>query len=192
MMPLLAGVALLAQIATNTQYGYRFPLPADFTDFPEATAANPDIVQCWRETTPAASSGTLILCVQRLHGTISRDGLRPQDVPAGSQLVHYKWKSFDIDGIRTDTAESGNPVVILAAQMPLRGEAVNLIVTGPKDQSARVEAIMTATVAAFEGETNWLTAEQRAGRLGKIVGVAIGLALVLMVARRLRARQQAA
>lgn len=192
MMPLLAGVALLAQLATNTQYGYRFPLPAGFTDFPEATAANPDIVQCWRESTPAASSGALIMCVQRLHGTIGRDGLRPQDVPPGSQLVHYKWKSFDIDGIRTDTAESGNPVVILAAQMPLRGEAVNLIVTGPKDQDARVAAIMTATVAAFEGETNWLSAEQRAGRLGKIVGVAIGLALVLMVARRLRARQQAA
>ena len=192
MTPLLAGLALLAQMATNTQYGYRFPLPAGFADFPEATATNADIVQCWSETTPVSASGALILCVQRMHGTIGREGLRPQDVPAGSQLVHYKWKGFDIDGIRTDTAESGNPIVILAAQLPLRGEAVNLILTGPRDQVARVEGIMSATLAGFEGETNWLTAEQRAGRLGNIVGVAIGLLLVLTVARILRARRRAA
>lgn len=192
MMPILAGVAILAQVAASTQFGYRFPLPAGFADFPEATATNPDFVQCWSERTPVSSSGALIMCVQRLHGTIGREALRPQDVPPGSQLVHYKWKGFDIDGIRTDTAESGNPVVILSAQMPLRGEAVNLIVTGPKDQAARVEAIMTATVAGFEGETNWLTAEERAGRLGNVVGVLFGIALVVFAIRIWRKRQQAA
>ena len=36
MMPLLAGVVLLAQVAASTQYGYRFPLPAGFAEFPEA------------------------------------------------------------------------------------------------------------------------------------------------------------
>lgn len=191
MMPLLAGVALLAQIASSTQYGYRFPLPAGFAEFPEAAAANADIVQCWSESTPAPS-GALIMCVQRLHGTIGRERVRQQDLPPGAQLVHYKWRGFDIDGMRTDTAESGNRVVILAAQVPLRAEAVNLIVTGPQDQASRVEAILTATLAAFDGETNWLTSDERSGRLGNIAGVAIGFAVLLIAIRIWRRRSQSA
>ncbi len=192
MMPILAGVTLLAQVAASTQYGYRFPLPAGFADFPEAAAANADIVQCWSESAPAAPSGALIMCVQRLHGTIGREAVRQQDLPPGAKLVHYKWKGFDIDGMRTDTAESGNPVVILAAQVPLRGEAVNLIVTGPQDQASRVEALITATLAGFEGETNWLTTEERSGRLGTIAGVGFALALLVFAGRIWRKRQQSA
>lgn len=192
MMPILAGVAVLAQVAASTQYGYRFPLPAGFAEFPEAAAANADIVQCWSESAPAAPSGALIMCVQRLHGTIGREGVRQQDLPPGATLVHYTWKGFAIDGLRTDTAESGTRVVILAAQVPLRGEAVNLIVTGPQDQASRVEAIMTATLAGLEGETNWLSATERSGRLGNIAGVAFGIALLLFAVRIWRKRQQSA
>ncbi|HXI33577.1 MAG TPA: hypothetical protein VNH63_05795 [Gemmatimonadales bacterium] len=192
MMPLLAGLALLAQVAASTQYGYRFPLPAGFADFPEAAATNADIVQCWSESAPAAASGALIMCVQRLHGTIGREGVRQQDLPPGAKLVHYTWKGFNIDGSRMDTVESGNAVVILAAQVPLRGEAVNLIVTGPQDQTSRVEAIMTATLAGFEGESNWLTSTERSGRLGNIAGVAFGIALLVFAMRIWRRRQQTA
>jgi len=191
MMPIVAGVALLAQLATNTELGYKFPLPEGFVAFP-AAAAQPDVVGCWTESVPASPSGALIMCVQRMHGTIGREALRPEDVPPGSKLVHYKWKGFDIDGVRTDTAESGNPVVILAAQMPLKPEAVNLIVTGPQDQAARVEAIMTATLAAFEGESNWLSAAERSGRLGNIAGVGIALAILVFAVRMWRRRAQTA
>ncbi len=191
-MPVLAGVALLAQVAANTQLGYRFPLPEGFVDFPAATAAQPDLVGCWTESVAASTGGALIICVQRLHGTIGREGLRQQDLPPGTQLVHYKWKGFAIDGTRTDTAESGTPVVILAAQVPLRGEAVNLIVTGPQDQASRVEVIMTATLAGLEGETNWLTAEERSGRLGTIAGVGFGLVILVFAIRIWRRRQQSA
>jgi hypothetical protein len=189
MMPIVAGVALLAQLATNTELGYKFPIPEGFVAFP-AGAAQPDVVDCWTESVPAAPSGALIMCVQRMHGTIGREPLRPQDLPPGSTLVHYKWKEFDIDGVRTDTAESGNPVVILAAQMPLKPEAISLIVTGPQDQAARVEAIMTATLAAFEGESNWLSAAERSGRLGNIAGVGIALAILVFAVRMWRRRAQ--
>lgn len=184
-------LAQSAQVATSAELGYRFPLPEGFVTFP-AAAAQPDVVECWTESAPAAASGALIMCVQRLRGTIGRELMRQQDMPPGSQLVQYKWKGFDIQGMHTDTAESGTPVVILAAQVPLRPEAIQLIVTGPRDQTDRVASIMTATLASLEGETNWLTSEQRSGRLGNIAGVGFGIALLVFVIRVWRKRQQSA
>lgn len=186
MIPAFGSLLLLLQVAASTELGYRFTLPDGFVPLP-AARAQADVVDCWTE-----GSGGLLLCVQRLHGTLGREGMRQADLPGPAQLVHFKWRGFDLDGVRTDTAESGNPIVIFAAQVPLRREAIQLIVSGPRDQAARVEAVLTATLTSLEGETNWLTPEQRSGRMGNIVGVAIGLGLVLIVARMLRARRAAA
>jgi hypothetical protein len=80
--------------------------------------------------------------------------------------------------------------VILATQVPLRREAIQLIVAGPRDQAQRAEAIMTSILGSLEGETNWLTSTGRAGRLGNIVGWVVGIAVGVILIRIWRARQQ--
>ena len=182
---LLLLAAMMQAQAANTELGYRFTVPEGFTAFPEARQQ--DVVDCWSE--PAAASG-LILCVQRLHGVLPREGLRQQDLPPSARLMHFPWKTFSIDGLRTDTTESGGPVVVFAAQVPLRKEAIQLIVTGPGDQAARAEAIMTSTLATLEGETNWLTSEERSGRLGTIVGWVVGITVAVILVRMWKARQR--
>jgi hypothetical protein len=185
---MLGPLMLLLQVAANAQLGYRLTLPEGFTDFPAGTQK--DVVACWTEVTPASPSGALILCIQRMRGTLGREHIRPEDIPAPSQLVSFKWKGFDIDGLRTDTAQGGIQFVVFAAQVPLRREAVQLIVAGPRDQAARAQAIMTSSLAGLEGETNWLTEAERAGRLGNVVGLVIAVGVALIALRIWRARRR--
>jgi hypothetical protein len=184
----LVAAALLQAQAANAELGYKFAVPEGFAAFPEARQQ--DVVDCWSEPAAATAAGGLILCVQRLHGVLPREGLRQEDLPPAARLMHFPWKGFSIDGLRTDTVESGAPVVVFAAQVPLRHEAVQLIVTGPGDQAARAEAIMTSTLATLEGETNWLTSAERSGRLGNIVGWVVGIAVAVLLVRMWKTRRQ--
>jgi uncharacterized membrane protein len=49
---------------------------------------------------------------------------------------------------------------------------------------------MASTLATLDGETNWLTEAERAGRLGNIVGLAIGIGVALIAIRIWRARRR--
>jgi len=190
MTPLVASMGLLLQIATNSDLGYRFTLPDGFIGFPEGRSQR-DVVDCWSELMPYSQNGALVLCVQRMRGRLARGRMKREDMPPTAQLLTYKWKGFEIDGFRADTAQARTPVVILAVQVPLRREAIQLILAGPRDQAQRAEAIMTSTIASLEGETNWLTSTERAGRFGNIVGWVLGIAAGVILIRIWRARQQA-
>src|SRR6266704_3044059 len=177
-MRVITAVMLFLLVATNTvaaqvrnaELGYSLALPEGFTEFLEARAQK-DVVDAWSEATPASANGALVLLVARMHGVLPREAMRQEDVPANTQVVSFKWKGFDVSGLKTLTSQEGKPVFVLLAQVPLRREAVQLSVAGPADQGARGQAIMEAILASLEGETNWLTSSERAGRLGRAAGV---------------------
>jgi len=190
MLLLLVSASAVAAQVRNAELGYTLALPEGFTDFPEARAQK-DVVDAWSETAPASANGALVLLVARMHGVLPREAMRQEDVPANTQLVSFKWKGFDVGGLKTLTTQAGQPVFVLVAQVPLRKEAVQLSVAGPADQEARGQSILEATLASLEGETNWLTAAERAGRLGNIAGWWIGIAvaaIAILAWRKRRAR----
>ncbi|HET7789645.1 MAG TPA: hypothetical protein VFK78_02525 [Gemmatimonadales bacterium] len=187
----LAALLVQGQVVNNAELGFKVTVPEGFAVYPEARS-QPDVVECWNEAAPAAASGGLMLCVQRLHGVLDRDEPKPEDIPAGGRLVHFKWKAFDVDGVRTDTAQAGVPLEILVAQVPLKPEAIQLIVTGPRDQSSRLDATMNAALASLDGETNWLTAEERSGRLGSTSGAAAIAVVLIVAAAAIRKRRRRA
>jgi len=189
-MHLLAILVLLSQTqATNAELGYRFALPGGFTDFPEGRAQK-DMVDCWSEATPVSSHGAMILCVQRMHGVLPREAMRPEDLPAGTQLVSFKWKEFDLQGLRSLVSQqNGERAFALVTQLPLRREAVQLFLSGPADQEARGQGLLSETLASLQGETNWLTATERAGRLGTATGWWIGIAVAVFLVLAWRKRR---
>ena len=190
MLLLLASASAVQSQVRNAELGYSLTLPEGFTDFPAARSQK-DIVDSWSETAPVSAGGPLVLFVARMHGTLSRDAMRQEDVPANTQVVSFKWKGFDVSGLKTLTTQAGQSVFVLVAQVPLRKEAVQLSVAGPADQEGRGHAIMEATLASLEGETNWLTSSERAGRLGRAAGVWIGIAvaaIAILAWRKRRAR----
>jgi hypothetical protein len=188
MTHLVAALALRLQTqATSAELGYRFALPSGFVAFPEGRSQK-DIVDCWTEATPASTHGAVILCVQRLHGVLPREAMRQEDIPVTTQLVSFKWKDFDLQGLRSHAVQAGEPVFVLVAQVPLRREAVQLFFSGPADQETRGDDLMTETLASLEGESNWLTATERAGRLGTAAGwwIAIAVAVIAVLVWRKR------
>ncbi len=188
---LMAATAARSQVK-NAELGYTLNLPDGFTDFPAARSQK-DVVDAWSETAPASANGALVLLVARMHGVLPREAMRQEDVPANTQVVSFKWKGFDVGGLKTLTTQGGQPMFVLVAQVPLRKEAVQLSVAGPADQEARGQSIMEATLTSLEGETNWLTSTERAGRLGTIAGWWIGIALaaIAILAWRKRRAQSA-
>src|SRR6266576_2797300 len=163
MLLLLASASAVQSQVRNAELGYSLALPEGFTEFPEARAQK-DVVDAWSETAPAS---------------------------ANTQVVSFKWKGFDVGGLKTLTTQAGQPVFVLVAQVPLRKEAVQLSVAGPADQAGRGQAILEATLASLEGETNWLTSAERSGRLGRAAGVWIGIAvaaIAILAWRKRRAR----
>src|SRR5436189_5887744 len=188
---LVAATAAESQVR-NAELGYSLTLPDGFTDFPEARSQK-DVVGAWTEATPVSANGAMVLLLARMHGSLPREAMRQEDVPANTQVVSFKWKGFDVSGLKTLTSQEGKPVFVLLAQVPLRREAVQLSVAGPADQGARGQAIMEATLASLEGETNWLSSTERAGRLGRAAGVwiSIAVALVAVLAWRKRRAQAA-
>lgn len=199
-MRVIPAVMLFLLVATNTvaaqvrnaELGYTLALPEGFTEFPEARAQK-DVVDAWSEATPASANGGLVLLVARMHGVLPREAMRQEDVPANTQVVSFKWKGFDVSGLKTLTTQAGQPVFVLVAQVPLRKEAVQLSIAGPADQAGRGQAILEATLASLEGETNWLTSTERAGRLGTAAGwwIGIAVAVIAILAWRKRRAQSA-
>ncbi|HEY6157638.1 MAG TPA: hypothetical protein VIV88_09290 [Gemmatimonadales bacterium] len=191
MTPIVSALMLLLQTqATSAELGYRFTLPSGFAVFPEGRGQK-DMVDCWSEATPVSAHGAMILCVQRMHGVLPRDAMKPEDVPATTQLVSFKWKEFDLQGLRSLVSQAGEQVFVLVTQVPLRGEAVQLLLSGPADQETRGQSLMTQTLASLEGESNWLTASERAGRLGTAAGWWIGIAVAVTAVLVWRKRRQA-
>src|SRR5439155_1233381 len=112
----------------------------------------------WKQATPVSAHGAMILCVQRMHGVLPREAMRQEDLPAGTQLVSFKWKAFDLQGLRSlASQQGGEQAFVLVTQVPLRREAVQLFLSGPADQEARGQALLSETLASLEGESNWLT-----------------------------------
>jgi hypothetical protein len=191
-MALLLGAIAVARSQTqvrNTDLGYTLALPAGFREYPEGRSQK-DVVDSWIEA-PVSGHGAVIVFVQRMHGVLPRERVRQEDLPETAQLVTFKWKGFDIDGLSVVTAKGDVRVFVLASQVPLRREAVQLVVSGPVDQEMRGPAIMTSMLVTLEGETNWLSSTERAGRLGTIAGWWIGLALALSAVLVWRKRRRA-
>src|SRR5437879_10746646 len=148
MLLLLASASAVQSQVRNAELCYRLAPPEGFTDFPAARSQK-DIVDSWSETAPASANGALVLLVARMHGVLPREAMRQEDVPANTQVVSFKWKGFDVGGLKTLTTQAGQPVFVLVAQVPLRKEAVQLSVEGPAGRTGRGEADMEGAMGAL-------------------------------------------
>ena len=178
MLPIL----LLVQVVANGELGYRMTLPDEFVRITEFIPfPGKDMVDCWGGD--ASGGGHLILCVERMRTVLGRERLTPADLTPGSELLTVRWQGFDIDAIRTDTVRSGAAMVVYRAQIPLRREAVQVIVAAPSAATAQAQATLNTVLGSIKGESNWPTSEQRSERSGSTVGWIVGIAIALIVVR---------
>ncbi len=188
---LIHAFLLILQATSNTELGYVMSLPDGFVAIPAEFAGGRDVVGCWAGEGSQSSRGAFVLCVQRMHATLGREHLKSTDLPAKSQLLTVRWKGLDIDAIRTDTGQTGTPITVYTAQVPLRREAIQVIVAGPSARATEALAILNSVLGSLKGETNWLSSTERAGRMGTIVGWVIGIAIGVLIVRMVLSRRRA-
>lgn len=179
---LVAGMLQLP--VSNDTLGYRFTVPEGFAPFPEGRGDNPKMVDCWADSTSAA----LVLCVSRLGLTMGTDTLEAKDLPPNARRVRFKWGEFDLQGFVFPLKRGDEEMSLLAVQIPLRREAIQLTIGGPPADEARADSLMRVTLASLQGESNWLTRSQRAEKLGEVIGywlsAIIGVGVLTWIYRR--------
>ncbi|HUF28765.1 MAG TPA: hypothetical protein VMM18_17420 [Gemmatimonadaceae bacterium] len=183
----LLGIGVEETRVTHSELGFTLIVPDGFVDDAELLL-QPDVVFGWYEPR-SEYEGTIVLAVQRLRYTLGRDRPSAADLPdPAMELVTFRWRGFDLDGVKAITEEG--EVVTFLIQVPLRREAIQLIVSAPIDETDRARALATSMLASLDGETNWLTSTERAERLGETAGrlLLIPLVIGLIVWRRRKQR----
>ncbi len=181
----------MLQTVSNAELGYAMSLPNGFGAIPAEFAGGHDIVGCWtREGSQSPSPGAFVLCIQRMHATLGREHLKSSDLPATSQVLKVRWNGLDIDAVRTDTSQAGTPITVYTVQVPLRKEAIQLVVAGPSARAPETLATLNSVLGSLKGETNWLSSSERAGRMGTIVGWVVGIAIGVLIVRMVFTRRR--
>lgn len=191
MMPLLLAF-LIAQATTESQTvrhadaGYSFTVPAEFVA-EEGDPGTPGAPRCWMR--PGSAATWMRLCVTRLSGELPRDD-EALSGEQGMASTPFTWKSFTIPGVRSTSDGETGSTTMFQAVLPLRSNAVRLMMMSPVEEAESARAVLANTIASLEGESSWLASTERAERAGEAIGqigaiiMAIGVGMWIMQRRQ--------
>ncbi len=89
----------------------------------------------------------------------------------------------------THTKKNGVKVVTFGAQVPLAGEAVQVVAVALARDEAQVRSEIISIVESIEGQSNWLSDSERASRLFPAIGALVGAIVLLALLFRFRRRR---
>ncbi len=163
---------------THPELGFSLVVPDGFVEDAELLA-EPDVAFSWYESR-GEDEGTIVIVVQRLRYVLGRETVTAEDLPdPGMELMTFRWRGFELAGVKEISEELDNQVVMFLVQVPLRREAIQLIVSAPIEETERAHALLTSLLESVEGETNWLSSTERAERLGETTGRLIAIPMVI-------------
>jgi hypothetical protein len=181
-----------------------FGLSVDTRYVDAAPARRPTILDLQR----AVPGGVHKLKVVAMGGTIgrapadhaavergARKGLGPTGEIVRLDFRPARWKAFTLEMFVMDAKVGGVPITALTVQVPLRNEAIQIVLAGPATDAKALETEMNALLASLTGESSWLTEYERGYKVGEAVGRLFGVGLVIALiiwAVRRRKRQGAA
>jgi hypothetical protein len=161
-----------AEVIRDQKLEFTLTLPDGFADFP-AGKEEPGTIYSYLQGTPGTDDFAIVT-IKPMGGTIGREALQKKDLPkiAGMKfdVRREKWKSFDIDVMFGTVRQEGIGVYVAVAQVPLKREAIQVVVAGPEARRADVPALLRTLLASLDGPSNWLTDAERATRVGKVAG----------------------
>lgn len=176
----LGATTARAEIIRDEKLNFTLALPDGFADFP--AGKEPGTVYSYLKGTPGTDDFA-ILTIKPMGGTIGREALQQKDLPKIEgikfDLRREKWKTFDVDVMVGTARQDGIAVYVAVAQVPLKKEAIQVVVAGPEARRADVLATLRTLLASLDGPSNWLTDAERSLRLGKLAG---GIAAALAFA----------
>jgi hypothetical protein len=177
-----AGRLFAGETVANQALGVRLSVPDGFVQ--DKTKVAGDVIFAFIRPAAAGEKANSGIIVSRMRGVMGRDKIDPKLLAKAPHvsLVSEKWKTFDLEVMRVPEKIAGLDLVTFNAQVPLKPEAIQLSVAGEASHEAELRTILRTVLATVDGQTNWLTTEERVNRGAQgIVGIAITLVVILFL-----------
>ena len=194
-LALFSGSALAGERVAYKELGLSLTVPDGFT--PDAERVKKDVVLAFQHAATEEAPFGMYIFVSRMHGVLRREQLDPKSLTAKNPQVTLfveSWKGFDIEVLRVPEQAGDLDVVTFNAQVPLRPEAVQISVAAEASREEEAKRVLRSVLASLDGQTNWLTTEERVERFIsgsiKLAGtVAVLVLLAILVWRAVRRRK---
>lgn len=219
----LAAVALALGLASpaaqaarrvgSEAHGFSFDLPTDFRDL-GAGASAPRTLLSFVRGAPGQGLYAILRC-EAMGGEIGRGPLdheaaerSARESARGSKVElsrfaygTVRWKSYDLDTMITEALDpSGQKLVLMATQVPVAGQAIQVSLVGPFPEQGRMMTELQSVMSTFEAATNWdhpvkprtSRDELLSYRIGQLIGIACGIVAAFAFWRVWRRRGQVA
>ena len=158
--PAVAFLALAAagraEQIQDANFRFSLTIPDGFERMPTPPPEKPKWIYGFAKTVPDGARFAIV--VEHMGGTIRRERLGPEDAPAGSdaRLHTVRWQGFDIDAIEIPEEAGGVALATIKVQVPLKPEAIQVSVVGPRDRRDESLALVNQLLGGLHGESNWL------------------------------------
>ena len=173
---------LFALNYSNPELKFKAKLPDNLEDVSIRVAVHGGLISLgqWNQS---RSGLVKVVSLQDLGGTIGREDLsKKKDKPANVTLEKIRWQTFDIDVFKVVETAGKVTTVTFNAQVPLKPHAIQVTVLGPAADEASLRQEMQAIVASVQGQSNWLTTDERITRLASGGGRLIVFGCLLTIA----------
>jgi hypothetical protein len=169
----LGAGAASAETIRNEELGFTLTLPEGSREFPEGKQG-PDIMYAYAIGPRVDEGQFLAFGVERMRGTIGRENLTlghyeqyrelQKDNPyakaippdAKVDIITESWQGFEIQVLRMEATFEGVAVITYAAPVPLRREAIQILVGSGQDNAEEGRQLLRTLLANLHGESNWL------------------------------------
>ena len=196
---LYMGLAASTQGTSISGSHFTAQLPAGFVDFPQGRNS-PDIICSFAKGDLTDAEPDIVVQIEKLPGVIGREAMKADRIAANvdASLFEERWKSFKVQGFRIRETFGSVTAITRNVQVPLKPQAIQVRVVGEESRDQELVAIMRQILSTLDGETNWLTGQERATRLleggGRLLlfVVLLGAGLVALCRRMFRRKAKPA
>ena len=135
--------------------GFSFDVPAGFEE-QELTQSS---AKFWKLFARPAAPNELaeVFGIQPLGYKLPRNHLDIRHLPNSSNanLRRVSWRGVEIDTVRVSDAKAGKSYVTYNVQVPLKGEAIQLMLGAPREHEAELKTRIETLLASFDGQSDW-------------------------------------
>lgn len=138
---------------------YDLELPPEFVEISEIDPTNLGFSHYCRKGIPAEGEVNYVFAIKKLGGVIGREPLKKEHLPAeltNAQISTANWQGFEVSVIESTQEQGGASMLVLAAQIPLKTEAIQVMLAGDSRREAELRADLEMVLKNLEGPSNWI------------------------------------
>ncbi len=193
-------VGIASDILNDSELGFTMVVPSGFEVMQDKDVFEAKVKHAFVREDPDGIQPNILILIERTGTTITPGRIKKSDMSSdfAGEFVILKWKKYTINGcVMPIPLDNGAECISYSALVPLKKEAINIVVFGTMEQKAELGFILNDILAGLEGESNWKlndafsSSKQQASSkkdlwpytVGGIVIFVVGLILLWLISR---------